>query len=482
MGYKKRISLLAVCAILWAVTISSTIYGKDRFADTATRQMAIELSEFIQIPGANPILRPGPKGAWDDVVIEAADALEDLGTYYVYYHAISTLATGQFQYQLGVASATNPMGPFKKHGDKPIVPVGPKGSWDEGATACAMVLKESNKKYCIWYWAMDAVGNWGNEAVGLATAEHPLGPWKKYEGNPVMDDFGYIGGAIKHDGKYLLYSAYPLSTNGYKSDYGPLAVAIADKPEGPFVKYSGNPILEMGNPGDWDDGGISEAEVLFHNGMFHMFYGGTRIYGPRLEHIGYAYSFDGFKWFKYGKNPVASRHANPNFAAFAEVHAIIEMPYIYLYHTIRPESYEKRNYPWKIDGEDVGVQVLATQRPFRIDMPVFNRDKLAAGEITTLSDAPPICLSNITNLSLTAECKYSPNAKKPLRIHVRSSYDAINYDTTDLYTFDNVLQPGQLARKTFHLESKAKFITVLVENLDEKESVSDVKIIATVGG
>lgn len=85
---------------------------------------------------------------------------------------------------------------------------------------------------------------------------------------------------------------------------------------------------------------------------------------PKIEALGYAYSFDGFKWFKYGKNPVAVRQANPNASAFAEVHAIIELPYIYIYHTLRPEHYEGRNYPWVIDGEDLGVQVLATQRPF----------------------------------------------------------------------------------------------------------------------
>jgi hypothetical protein len=85
-------------------------------------------------------------------------------------------------------------------------------------------------------------------------------------------------------------------------------------------------------------------------------------------------------------------------------------------------------------------------------------------------------------LSLTAECKYSKKAKKPIRIHVRASYDGLKYDTTDLYTLDNDLQPGQLSRKTFQLDSKVRFTKVMVENLDESESVSEVKIIATLGG
>ncbi len=479
MVYKKFVTLIAFSVVLMAVTFTTPTHAEDRFADRPIRQKVIESSEFYQIPGPNPILRPGPKGSWDDDAIEAADALEDLGTYYLYYHAMGTLSTKQYEYQLGVATATSPMGPFKKHGDNPILPIGPKGSWDEGATACAMVLKEGDKKYYMWYWAMNADKPWGHEAVGLAFAEHPLGPWKKYEGNPIIDDFGYVGGAIKHDGKYLIYSAYPLSGPGYQGDYGPLAVAIADKPEGPYVKYNGNPILEKGNPGDWDDGGISEAEVLYHNGMFHMFYGGTRIHGPRLEHIGYAYSFDGFEWFKYGKNPVASRHANPNTAAFAEIHAILELPFIYLYHTLRPEKYEGKN---PMDVENIGVQVLLTQKPFSIDMPALYIEKLAAGATTELDDAPPICLSNITQLSMTAECTYGENAKKPIRIHVRTSYDGMNYDTADLYTLDNDLQPGRLARKTFELNSKVKFMKVMVENLDDSESVTEIKIIANLGG
>ena len=88
----------------------------------------------------------------------------------------------------------------------------------------------------------------------------------------------------------------------------------------------------------------------------------------------------------------------------------------------------------------------------------------------------------MSRLSLTAEYKYSSKAKKPLRVHVRSSYDGVNYDTTDLYTFDNDLQVGDFARKALQLDCKMHFIMVIIENLDKNESVSDVKIIATLGG
>ena len=40
--------------------------------------------------------------------------------------------------------------------------------------------------------------------------------------------------------------------------------------------------MVRGKTGDWDDGGISEAEVLYNNGMYHMYYGAVRTYGPRI--------------------------------------------------------------------------------------------------------------------------------------------------------------------------------------------------------
>ena len=471
-------TILWVKIWLMAVVLSgaglASFAQADSFAQSPLRNEIIEKGQFIQIPGPNPILKPGPEGAWDDKVTEASDAFRDVGTYYFYYHACGS-GKG---YRLGVATADHPLGPFKKYGDKPVLDLGPKGSWDDRHVACAMVFKEDDEKYYMWYSGLGTASKgW---SVGLATAEHPLGPWKKYKGNPILDNFGYVGGMCKVKGKYHLYVAHPISWKkyDYKGDYSPLALALADKPEGPWTKYAGNPLMIKGEREDWDDGGISEAEVLYHNGAFHMFYGGTERYGPRLEHIGYAYSLDGFNFVKYGRNPVAVRNANPNAAAFAEVHAIIEPPFIYIYHTLRYTHKDNDDYPWI---EDLGVQVLATQTPFSIDMSVLDLPTLAPQTTTALEDSPPICLSHINRFALTAECSYSSNAKKPIRIHVRASYDGVKYDTADLYTLVSVLQPGQKARRTFPLESKVRFVKVLVENADASESVSELRITAHLG-
>ncbi len=66
-------------------------------------------------------------------------------------------------------------------------------------------------------------------------------------------------------------------------------------------------------------------------------------------------------------------------------------------------------------------------------------------------------------------------------VHVRASYDGINCDTEDLYTFDIPLAPGQKVSKTVELDAKVMFIKVIVENLDEAQNVTDVKVTATIG-
>ena len=445
------------------------------------RNALLEPGRFIQIPGPNPIVTPGPKGAWDGEIVEAADAFKDFGTYYLYYHG-----NGGRGYQLGVATASHPLGPFTKHGDEPILARGPKGSWDATHVACAMVLKEGSGKYTMWYSGLGRTKEHRGWCIGLATAENPLGPWKKHDGNPILDRFGYVGGVVKVKGRYHLYTAHPIGSTG--PDYSPMALATAEKPEGPWTQWENNPVLRQGEWGEWDDGGFSEAEVLYHSGVFHMFYGGAKLYRPRIasrESVGYAYSFDGVNFVKYGRNPVATRDAEPNASAYAEVHSIIEPPFVYVYHTLRyKKPWRPRFEPQFPRVEDLGVQVLVMERPFSLDMPVLNAASLKAGATapSSLTHAPAVALSHVGRVALTVACVYGKRSAKALRLHVRSSPNGLEYDTVDLHAFDVNCRPGETCRQTFTFHATVRFIKVLVENPDPSEGVSDVKVTATLSG
>jgi len=164
---------------------------------------------LIHIPGPNPIIKSGGPGDWDENCIEACNVVKDGHTYYFYYHGVpdDNEKWGPGSYRMGVATATHPLGPWRKYGQAPLLDVGPEGGWDSGFVACATVLKEQENTYYMFYSGL-AGERQGTlpQSIGLATADSPLGPWEKHEKNPIIEDFGYVGGVIKVDGKYYMYS------------------------------------------------------------------------------------------------------------------------------------------------------------------------------------------------------------------------------------------------------------------------------------
>ncbi len=448
-------------------------YAQDRKLLPQSRNELIEHGPFIQIPGPNPLVRPGGASDWDGAVVEAANIFKDGETYYFYYHGApkDKEKWPRDGYRIGVASAPHPLGPWTKHDANPIIDLGPVGSWKGLHVACAAVIKEKGDKYYMWYGGMkEDTGEFGRWDIGLATASHPLGPWKQHESNPVLEDFGFTGGVVKVGGKYHMYVVHQIGAAS--PDSGPICLATADRPEGPWTKYKDNPVIPAGEWGAWDDGGFSEAGMLYHDGVFHCFYSGVKW--EKLESIGYAYSFDGRNFIKYSGNPIAPRETSPGDSAYAEVHALWEPPFHYVYNTMR--------YTADTEPEYLGVQILTTQRPFSLRMPVLNIPSLGAAAVTTLADSPPLGLASISHLTLTAKCTYSAQAKKGIRIRVKSSPDNVNYDTTDFFTGTVACEPGQTVQQTFEVGAKVQFIKVLIENLDDKESINNVTITATLGG
>ncbi|MBM3474193.1 MAG: hypothetical protein FJX75_13070 [Armatimonadetes bacterium] len=427
-------------------------------------------ADLVHIPGPNPILTPGAPGDWDDGVIESCDVIKDHDTYYLYYHGTSA-KTG---YQVGAATAPHPLGPWTKHGSCPVLPVGPPGSWDDRHVACACIVKEGVGSYSMVY-SGHADRDGGTWDVGLATADSPLGPWRKHDANPVLPHFGYVGGVVRMPDHWRLYTEHPIGSTG--DDCGPIALATAPTLAGPWTPYEGNPVLAPGGWGDWDDGGFSEAKVLRRGDLFHIFYGGAKLHPRRIlsqESIGYAWSEDGLQFAKHPLNPVAPREANPDAAAFAEVHAYFERPFVYLYHTLRYNS--------RPGAEDSGVQVLATSRPFRLSMPVLQVSVLPARGITELEDCRPISLARVTACALSVECAYEAAAQAGLRVHVRGSVDGLRYDTENLRTFDLPCTPGQTVRATLDFEPRVMFAKVVVENLDGSQPARGLRVDATLGG
>jgi hypothetical protein len=81
--------------------------------------------------------------------------------------------------------------------------------------------------------------------------------------------------------------------------------------------------------------------------------------------------------------------------------------------------------------EDLGVQVFATETPFRLPMPVLSLDNLAGDESSEFAACPPISLERVTELSLDVGAMYHVEASCGMVVHVRASTDGINFNTED---------------------------------------------------
>jgi hypothetical protein len=494
-----------VTSALLLCSFTSTVNAKN----VAPTKNIFSERPLIHVLGPSPAITPSAeRSAVDSGILESCDVLKDTdGTWYWYYHAESKDKDRWPEgYRICVATSKNPLGPWKKYENNPVLEHGKEGEWDHEVVACACLMKEgaynihsNNATYYMWYWS--------DGAVGLATADNPLGPWKKYEKNPIID-WGdepgvYPGSVTKIDDSFLMFVQSPVSVQ----DQGPFCIATAPKPEGPWTKYEElyeqrteegyatpkakgpwtkfeiNPVMTGGDWGAWDDGGYSEAAARYHEGIFHCVYGGTKA--PKIESLGYAWRFDGINWHKYQANPIVPLSRVPDASGFAEVHCYVEGPYIYVFHTLRYYTGEGTarglgSYPnW--DTEDLAVQVLTIDPHFKVTFPILMVDSLGPKQSSRIQACLPAGLETASKLAIATECTYDPDAKAGLRLHVRGSDDGVHCDTVDMFTFNIDLQPGKTVRRTVNLSPNSKFVKVIVENFDSSEAVKSLNVTATVG-
>ncbi|GEM_PF-2289437 len=79
-----------------------------------------------------------------------------------------------------------------------------------------------------------------------------------------------------------------------------------------FTPSPGNPVLNPGAPGSWDENIRERGWVMYENGVYYMWYGGWQgaynLSVPQLLKLGYASSTDGINWTKHSANPVHSQN------------------------------------------------------------------------------------------------------------------------------------------------------------------------------
>ena len=95
---------------------------------------------------ANPILRPGARGEWDEWAVMSMSVVRVGRTFHLYYEGG---ATGVGDLQVGHATSTDGL-TWTKDPENPVLRPGAAGEWDDGATWDPFVLYEDGV-FKMWY-------------------------------------------------------------------------------------------------------------------------------------------------------------------------------------------------------------------------------------------------------------------------------------------------------------------------------------------
>ncbi|WP_018628817.1 glycoside hydrolase family protein [Niabella aurantiaca] len=137
------------------------------------------------------ILAPRGPGFWDATTCHNPSITTFDNKYYLYYMGNSNGKTNTKRIGVAVAGSLN--GPWQRF-DHPILEPGSEGAWDDHCTTNPSVLRHADGRYWLYYKSWNTKDYQtqtgpvrGNRKYGLAFGDRPEGPFKKYKGNPVID-------------------------------------------------------------------------------------------------------------------------------------------------------------------------------------------------------------------------------------------------------------------------------------------------------
>lgn len=231
-----------------------------------------------------PVIERGAPGEWD-----AVDALNPVvvrrgGVYYNFYSGFDGRT-----WHTGVA--TSPDGVVWTKRGKALSP--DPGAWEGGYIAANGAALERDGEFWYWYQAGQP------PRIGLARSRD--GRTFRKEPAPVLDvgprgSWDEMGAAdpyviAKHGELFLFYLGQDRARRQ--------RLGLARSRDGVrWTKLRGNPLLEMGAAGAFDENGLGEPAVFSSHGWWWMLYTGR----DRAERrrLGLARSRDGLKWERYG--------------------------------------------------------------------------------------------------------------------------------------------------------------------------------------
>jgi hypothetical protein len=265
----------------------------------ATSEDGIKWTKYI----GNPVLELGPAGSWDDNYILSGPVLVEGDSLKMWY-----TGTNGSIWKTGLAISSDGIN-WTKYDDPatstapysesdPVFQLGAAGSWDDTNAFITSVIFDGGS-YKGWYHGTDGSEVW-NGRIGYATSQDGI-HWIKYDDPGTTDppyaesdrvlDFGLTG---SWDDSDLAYAQVILEGETYHMWYAGghgvnWRTGYATSMDGiHWTKYTGNPVLDIGVPGTWDDIEAGVTSVIFQDPIYKMWYMG---WGGNTARFGYAEDF-----------------------------------------------------------------------------------------------------------------------------------------------------------------------------------------------
>jgi len=245
------------CGPLWAAALTvlcglgTSSLPADQHRPGGEFQTTFTYRKILPSPGRGKTGSRAAEAAKRITRRDPSDVIRVGSTYYVWYTKTDRAAHG---YDATVWFATSKDGvQWTEQGE--ALARGGEGQWDSQSVFTPGILAAKGKYY-LFYTAVKKPFFNRKEvtAIGIALGETPDGPWKRFEGNPVLKtapppawDSHRVDDSclVLRDGKYWLY--YKGRQMGLSPGKTKLGVALADEPTGPYVKHKANPIIDSGH-------------------------------------------------------------------------------------------------------------------------------------------------------------------------------------------------------------------------------------------
>ncbi len=223
--------------------------------------------------------------AYDFFALSDCWVLRENGTYKMWYTGGGAVDPDTILHSnIGYATSSDGVH-WTKYAQNPVLDV-TKTAWDSiGVETVTVLIDEtapSGERYKMWY-----AGQTFNEyryEIGYAYSGDGI-HWTKHTG-PVVTvgtggewDNGFLEGpsVIKEGNTYKMwYAAFDELENGQASDYK-VCIGYATSNDGINWTKRSMPVL-LPDEGKWDAVYVQDPHVIKYKNLYHMWYGGTKVY------------------------------------------------------------------------------------------------------------------------------------------------------------------------------------------------------------